>query len=322
MKMFTTSLLSRSLCSVTELPLEPSQPKASAKIITSIFGGVGNQLFCYAAARRLALLNKAELVIDDISGFVNDHEYKRNCQIDHFHIPCRKATETERMEPFSRLRRVIKRKWNLLRPFAQRTYIQQEGIDFDPRLLHFKPRGTVYIEGYWQSEDYFKDVASTLREELQIKPPSDATNLEMAENIRGCKSVAVHVRFFDQPQISGTNSVPSDYYPRAIALMESLVPSAHYYIFSDKPEAAQARIPLPDERYTMVAHNLGDELAYADLWLMTQCKHFIIANSTFSWWGAWLAECEDTLVISPASVNGMVTAWGFPGNLPGRWKLL
>ncbi len=320
--MFTRSLLGRSLSSGTNLPLEPSEQKDSAKIIASIFGGLGNQLFCYAAARRLAMVNKAELVIDDISGFVNDQEYKRQSQIDHFHIPCRKATETERMEPFSRVRRVLMRKWNLFRPFAQRTYIQQEGIDFDSRLLHFKPQGTVYIEGYWQSEDYFKDVASTLREDLQIKPPTDAANVLLADKIRNCKSVAVHVRFFDQPQISGVNIVPGDYYHRAIALMESLLPSAHYYIFSDKPESARARIPLPDERFTLVSHNLGDELAYADLWLMTQCQHFIIANSTFSWWGAWLAECADTLVISPATVRGLVTAWGFPGNLPSRWKLL
>jgi len=293
-----------------------------AKIIPRIFGGLGNQLFCYAAARRLALVSNADLVIDDVSGFLNDHEYKRQYQIDHFHIPCRKATAAERMEPFSRVRRMLKRKWNLLRPFAQRTYIQQEGIDFDPSLLHVKPQGTVYIEGYWQSEEYFKDVAITLRQELQIKPPSDAANLVMAAKIRCCTAVAVHVRFFDQPQISGVNNAPSDYYTRAVALMESLAPSAHFFIFSDKPDAARARIPLPDARVTMVAHNQGDELAYADLWLMTQCQHFIIANSTFSWWGAWLAERADTLVISPGSVKGVLTAWGFPGNLPSRWKTL
>jgi len=322
MKMLTRSILGRSLFSVIDLPLEQNEPKSSAKIITRIFGGLGNQLFCYAAARRLALVNKAELVIDDVSGFVNDQEYNRQSQIDHFHIPCRKATDTERMEPFSRVRRAIKRKSSLLLPFAQRSYIQQEGIDFDPRLLHFKPIGTVYIEGYWHSENYFKDVAKTLREELQIKPPSDTANLSMANKIRSSKSVAVHVRFFDQPEVSGVNNAPGEYYTRAIALMEIHVPSAHYYIFSDKPEAARAHIPLPDERFTMVAHNHGDELAFADLWLMTQCQHFIIANSTFSWWGAWLAECEDTIVISPASVKGLVTAWGFPGNLPLRWKLL
>jgi hypothetical protein len=260
------------------------------------------------------------LVIDDVSGFVNDHEYKRQYQIDHFHILCRKATAAERMEPFARVRRVFKRKWNLLRPFAQRTYIQQEGIDFDPSLLQVKPEGTIYIEGYWQSEDYFKDVTSTLRQELTIKPPSDAANQVMAAKIRGCTSVAVHVRFFDQPQIYGNNNAPGDYYTRAIALMESLAPTAHYFIFSDKPEAARARIPLPDTRVTMVAHNQGDQYAYADMWLMTLCKHFIIANSTFSWWGAWLAEQADKIVVAPGFEKRDGAAWwGFRGLLPDRW---
>lgn len=153
-----------------EMSRRLTQP-APAKIIPRIFGGLGNQLFCYAAARRLALVNNAELVIDDVSGFAYDIDYQRQYQLDHFNIPCRKATAAERMEPFSQVRRVLKRKWNLRRPFAQRTYIQQEGIDFDSRLLNVKPVGKVFMEGYWQSEDYFKDVASTLRQELQITPP-------------------------------------------------------------------------------------------------------------------------------------------------------
>lgn len=291
-----------------------------AKIIPRIFGGLGNQLFCYAAARRLALVNNAELVIDDVSGFVNDHEYKRQSQIDHFSIPCRKATAAERLEPFSRVRRTLKRRWNQRLPFAQRAYLVQAGVDFDPSLLHFKPKGTVYLEGYWQSEDYFKDVADTIRADLRIIPPTDAANLAMAAQIRSCTAVAVHVRFFDEPHASGINNAPGDYYSRAVETMERLAPSAHYFIFSDKPEAARARIPLPDARVTLVAHNQGDELAYADLWLMTQCQHFIIANSTFSWWGAWLAAHPGKQVIAPGfEMRQGKMWWGFKGLLPGEW---
>lgn len=269
------------------------------KIIPRIFGGLGNQLFCYAAARRLALVNNAELVIDDVSGFVRDHTYQRNYQLDHFNIPCRKAAAYERLEPFSRVRRVVKRKWNQLLPFEQRTYIQQKGTDFDPRLLQVKPQGTVYLEGYWQSENYFKDVEATIRQDLQIKPPTDATNQAMAAQIHGCIAVAVHVRFFDQPQVQGCNNAPSDYYTRAVEKIGSLASGSHYFVFSDQPEAARALIPLPDERITLVSHNQGDENAYADLWLMTQCQHFIIANSTFSWWGAWLNPNMDKIVVAP-----------------------
>ena len=144
------------------------------KIITRIRGGIGNQLFCYAAARRLALVNNAELVIDDVSGFVRDHDYKRDYQLDHFSIPCRKATAGERLEPFSRVRCYLKRSFNRNRPFQERSYIQQEGIDFNSRLLKVDPCGTIYLEGYWQSEDYFKDVEGAIRADLEITPPTES----------------------------------------------------------------------------------------------------------------------------------------------------
>jgi hypothetical protein len=214
------------------------------------------------------------------------------------------------------------RKFNQYKPFEERTYIAQEGINFDQRLLKFKPRSTVYLEGYWQSEEYFKDIETVVRADLRITPPTDAANLNIARRMNSCKAVAVHVRFFDEFHVTGLNNIPGDYYKNAIEIMEQHQPNAHYFIFSDKPQIARARIFLPDERVTLVAHNQGDECAHADLWLMGQCSHFIIANSTFSWWGAWLAEKDDTLVISPGFVNGDITAWGFPGNLPSRWKVI
>ena len=266
------------------------------------------------------MVNDAELVIDDSSGFVRDSDYRRRYQLDHFRIPCRKATPSERLSPFSRARRYLKRAVNRGRSFGERTYIQQERLDFDPRLLQFKPHGTVYLEGYWQSEDYFKDVEATIREDLRIIPPTDSPNLEMAEHIRARLSVAVHVRFFDEPGKEGINNAPSDYYSRAVARMESLVPSAHYFVFSDRPDAARAMVPVDDRRITCMSHNEGDANAYADLWLMAHSKHFIIANSTFSWWGAWLAEHATKVVIAPGFVmrEGKMW-WGFEGLLPERW---
>lgn len=290
-----------------------------SKIIPRLLGGIGNQLFIYAAARRLALINGAELVLDEVSGFTYD-SYKRHYQLDHFNISCRKATAAERFEPFSRLRRKVFNHWNQRKPFEQRAYLVQESIDFDPRLLYFKPQGTVYLEGYWQSEGYFKDVADTIRQDLQIKPPTDADNLVMAKAIRSGTAVAVHVRFFDEPHAVAINNAPGDYYSRAIAKMESIAPGARYFIFSDQPAAARARIPLPDERVTLVQHNQGDAMAHADLWLMSQCKHFIIANSTFSWWGAWLASNPAKQVIAPGfEMRQGNMWWGFKGLLPNEW---
>lgn len=290
------------------------------KLIPRIFGGIGNQLFIYASSRRMALVNNAELVLDNISGFTYDKVYNRHYQLDHFSIPCRRATPAELLEPFGRLRRNILRHWNHRKPFEQRSYLVQENIDFDPRLLQFKPRGTVYLEGYWQSEGYFIDVADIIRQDLQIQPPTDAVNRAMAERIRNGTSVAVHVRFFDEPHAQqAINNAPVDYYSRAVGAMELMAPGAHYFIFSDNPEAARARIPMPEARITLVSHNQGDRNAYADLWLMTQCQHFIIANSTFSWWGAWLSSNPAKHVIAPGIEITGVTSWGFKGLLPSHW---
>lgn len=290
------------------------------KVIPRIIGGLGNQLFIYAAARRMSLINNAELVLDKSSGYVRDYDYERQCQLDHFHIDCRSSTDQERLEPFPRIRRYLKRSLSRFQPFESRAYIQQEIIDFDVRLLRVKPRGTVYLEGYWQSEGYFKDVEDTIRSDLQIRPPNDSTNLEMAERISGHLAVAVHVRFFDAPASDGINNAPSDYYVRAVAHMETLAPGAHYFLFSDQPHAARKRIPLPDDRVTLVSHNKGDEVAYADMWLMTHCKHFIIANSTFSWWGAWLAAQPRKYVIAPGfEMRQGKMWWGFAGLIPDDW---
>lgn len=301
--------------------------KNKNKIISRVFGGLGNQLFGYTAARRLALVNDAELVIDHVSGFAHDQAYQRHYQLDHFQIPCRKATSRERLEPFSRIRRYLLRRWNALFPFEMRSYLRQEGVDFDPRLLNVRACPTLYLEGYWQSEGYFKDVEDQIRNDLTIIPPSDSANRVMAEQIGRHEAVAVHVRFFDEPEAHGErpagsldNNASGDYYRRAIWEMEQRVSGAHYYLFSDRPEAARARIPLPDERITLVHHNQGDAMAYADLWLMTQCKHFIIANSTFSWWGAWLANNPRKTVIAPGfeKRDGKMW-WGFDGLIPEAW---
>lgn len=294
-------------------------------IVTRIKGGLGNQLFSYAAGRRLALANNTEMVIDDVSGFARDFTYQRSYQLHPFRIPCRIATKCERLEPFSRIRRGMKIKLNQFRTFEHRTYIKQEGVDFDPRLLRVQGKRRIYLDGYWQSEDYFKDFEATIRSELQISAPEDPKNRACAFQIQSGPSVAVHVRFFNPPGVSGNDNAPAKYYRQAIALMEKNYPGAHYFIFSDRPESARAMIPLKNNRVTCVFHNDGDAQAYADLWLMTLCDHYIIANSTFSWWGAWLGESYGTMVIAPSlqlKEEDGVTSWNFPGQLPQRWTLI
>lgn len=294
-------------------------------LIARIKGGLGNQLFCYAAARRLALKNDAELVLDDVSGFVRDHRYKRRYALDRFSIPARVATPAERLAPFERYRRAFKKWRSRRRPFEIRAYLEQELPDFDPRLLTLRLQGDTYLDGLWQSESYFGDIAALIRQELTILPPTDRANQDMAARIAGCgNAVALHARCFDGPAVADRGqNVSGDYYGCALAYAQARLGPSHVFLFSDDPAAAVARLPLPRGGYTVVSHNAGDEHAYADLWLMSQCQHFITANSTFSWWGAWLGEKSGSLVIAPNPDSlAPDSYWRATGLLPARWTKL
>jgi hypothetical protein len=294
------------------------------RVISRIKGGIGNQLFCYAAARRLSLMNRVELIIDDVSGFVRDYQYRRHYMLDHFNITARKASPAERLEPFERYRRGIL-KWRARRkPFTEREYVEQEGWDFDPRLLTLNVNSPKYLDGYWQSEGYFKDIESVIRDDLRMPEPVDDNNRRAADAIRNSTAVAMHVRWFDLPGASESHNVSADYYRRAMSFTKERLSSPHYFLFSDRPDLARARLGLSEDEATCIAHNTRDEDAWADLWLMTQCKHFVTANSTFSWWGAWLSNSDEKLVVSPAFElrNGTITGWNYVGQVPDAWLKL
>lgn len=287
----------------------------SHKVIARIKGGLGNQLFCYAAARRLALANNAELVIDDVTGFVRDHTYQRRYALDYFSIPCRKATPWERMEPMERGRRAIS-KWLARRqPFENRFYIEQQGSALDARLLALKLRHTIYLDGLWQDERYFSDIAPTIRAELRFRSSSISARQRLVQQISEYQSVALHVRWFDKAILSASvKNLTDTYYQQAIQMIEQRVKSAHYFLFSDDIEAAVRKLQLPPHKVTCVDHHPGDDSAILDLWLMSQCKHFIMANSTFSWWGAWLGRSSNGLLLMPADVPRMTGGLILEGN--------
>jgi len=281
---------------------------------------MGNQLFCYATARRLALVNDAELVLDHVTGFVRDYRYRRRYELDRFHITVRKATPAERMEPFERYRRGLAKFIARRRPFAQRRYLEQKEVDFDARLLSLKVRETIYLDGYWQGEGYFKDIESVIREELRIAPPEDSINQDMAERIRCCNAVAIHVRWFESREASEhKHNVDGTYYRKAVREIRDRVLSPRFFVFSNQPERAMQMLGLSVEEGTCVRHNHGGKNAYKDLWLMSLCRHFVIANSTFSWWGAWLSQEADKVVIAPGIVQSGISSWGFKGLLPREW---
>jgi len=303
----------------------------SRKVVVRLKGGLGNQLFCYAAARRLAWVNDAELVLDAVTGFKSDRQYQRTYALGGFRIPARLATSSEQMEPLGRLRRLISRKFSERKPLAHRRYIQQVGVDFDPGIVKLRlQEGTTYFDAFGQSEWYFADIRELLMQDFVMSAPRDQPNLEIAKQIDASQSVALHMRWFDAGDATHSSNMSLAYYAQGIPQLLTRIGRAHFFIFSDKPEQAAALLApmMQGQSYTVVRHNVGSgSNAEADFWLMRQCRHFIIGNSTFAWWAAWLGEDrhDGAQVFAPArNVNPerSVTAWGFPGLLPDRWTIL
>jgi hypothetical protein len=268
----------------------------------------------------LAIVNNADLRLDAVTGFSSDYFFRRTYQLDNFHIKSEKATASERLEPFPRIRHKFLRLISYFIPFKYRNYVKERTMEFDARILNLKVNGNLYLDGYWQSEKYFKDIENVIRGDLKIKLPCDDMNLKMCERIRNLCAVALHVRFFESISNIGLNNISQNYYIKAIERMTQLVPNAHYFIFSDNPIEARKVIDLPAEKMTFISHNKSENNAYCDLWLMSKCQHFIIANSTFSWWGAWLASNKNKIVIVPGEIlNKSQTSWGFRGLIPDEW---
>jgi hypothetical protein len=293
------------------------------KVIVRIKGGLGNQMFCYSAAKALAMRNECELVIDPVSGFKYD-SYKRKYALDNFNIKSRVASKYEMLEPFARIRSKIKRKISQRKSFFDRSYLIQDFIEFDPRLLSYKVKKNIIIDGLWLSEKYFKDYEQNIRKDLTFREPDDRMNQQTADSIRSNpQAVSLHVRWYATPDEDDKDyNLRKGYYLKAIQYIKQKIDNPVFYIFSDFPEHVDSIFKDQLSNYSIILHNKDESMAYADMWLMSLCRHHIIANSTFSWWGAWLNPNKEKVVVVPPPSKSDIYAWGFEGQIPDEWIVL
>ena len=276
-------------------------------IVVRMKGGLGNQMFQYAAGRRLALRRGTDLRLD-VSFHLKErgNATPRPFLLDRFNIAGSLIEGRELMDYMDRDLPWYKRPlnwaayawtkdWVLESP---RAFVERDQ-NFEPTVLDL-PDGT-YLSGYFQTERYFADIGEQLKKELTVRSPMDARNEEMAERIAEEGSVCLHVRRGDYYSNEACRSVHAvdltDYYSKAISLLRSRAEGLHFFIFSDEPDWVRRHFGLGDD-CTVVAVNGPDE-PEQDLRLMSLCRHFIIANSSFSWWGAWLSTNPDKVVIAP-----------------------
>lgn len=269
-------------------------------IIVKLMGGLGNQLFQYAAGRRLACLHGVPLKLD-LSWFGEDLTgvTPRAFALGPFSIHAEPATEQEIARlyepPAGRLKRLL----NFMSRDNRKTHIRSQGVHFDPTILGLPDN--ILLDGYWQCEKYFNDMAPVIQSDFTISVEPDGKNRDVMSAVCGCNSISIHIRrgdyVTDAKTASRHGTCSREYYREAVKLAAEHVEQPHFFVFSDDPDwvREQFEISYP---MTLIDHN-GPHQAHEDLRLMSNCKHHIIANSSLSWWGAWLNPRPDKIVIAP-----------------------
>jgi hypothetical protein len=281
-----------------------------------LMGGLGNQLFQYAFGRTLARANEAELVLD-ASGYAkygpaDPDAGVRKCELQHFRIVgqiigSNGAADIAAQGPVLRrktekARRFLRNLMDLPRPYYMRHEIVEPSGGasvFDSRVRSRTFAGSLSVRGFWQSERYFKRSEPELRRELIWRSTLPQEDAELAEMIGQTVSVAVHVRGGDYAgnPAATPGALPRSYYDAAFEQLLERVPNLHLFVFSDSPSRAQDLLGGSADR-TYVVHTNAAE-GHRDLRLMALCKHHVIANSTLSWWGAWLGKKDGQVVVAP-----------------------
>jgi hypothetical protein len=269
-------------------------------IITRISSGLGNQLFQYAVSRAISMKSGIELKLD-ISFYETDK--LRAYLLNRFKIVETlakddeiKTFKTEEAIRKKNIKRIINRFGTSGIEKVGKHHIKEKPlVSFAPGVLNLKDN--FYLEGYWQNELYFKSIRKTILKEFTLKHPLGDQANKFLEKVRNCNSVSVHVRRGDYNNNLIFGTLPPDYYIKAVEFIKNLVSFPIFFVFSDDISWTRRNF-IQAENITFVDLN-GPEKDIQDLELMKNCYHNIIANSTFSWWGAWLNENQNKIVIAP-----------------------
>ena len=275
---------------------------AKPGVTSYLKGGCGNQIFQYATALALARRLGVDLKLD-VSWF----ETARPNEPRMYALALFKGVEA----------RVVRSLWGRI--------IREEGLPYSPALFENASRKCSLV-GYWQCEKYFFGLRDELRERLLPREPLPARSIATEQAIfeAGERSVLVHVRRTDSVGSVNHGLLPMEYYREAAALIAGKVRDPVFFVFSDDAEWCEANFKVPhpttfvgDFNRTVQPH-LGRE--DADLYLMRLCSHAIMANSTYSWWGAWLgADIKGGIVIAPKSWFAPAASYDPRDIVPGRW---
>ena len=268
----------------------------------SIYGGLGNQMFQFAFSKALNKYGHKATI--SFSGFLH---YKHHNGFDLARAFDLKLPVHLKLLKFILFNAGLVYRNRIAASFFRRsvtwydakknTYKEKREFEFDEHVFQQK---NAFFVGTWQSVFYLKGVEENIKNEFIFNEPSDEVNKKLVEKIKGCNAVSIHIRRGDYLSAHWQSILcvikSTDYYEGAIRYIGQHVTAPNYFVFSDDMDWVKQNLNIPNCTY--VNHNKGKN-SYIDMYLMSLCKHNIIANSTFSWWAAWLNKNERKLVIMP-----------------------
>lgn len=273
-------------------------------ICIQISGGLGNQMFQYACGRVLAFKHQSSLILD-LSPLKKNVESSRTTSrsfelVNVFEININEA----KVEDLKRSKPILYKIANVLafklgfKGIQMSKYFIENKFSYNSKIR--KVGKDCFLSGYWQSPKYFDSIESLIRNDFTFQKKLDDKNLEIESLIKNTNSVSLHIRRTDFQNMIHNNThgfCSLDYYDKAVKFISVKLMDPHFFVFSDDINWAKENLKLPYQ-LTFVSGNNGDK-SYIDMQLMSVCKHNIIANSSFSWWGAWLNSNASKIVIAP-----------------------
>lgn len=293
-------------------------------IIVKLSGGLGNQLFQYSFGRYLSLKHNVELKFDANLSLNNANFTSRSLGLSKFKIDLNFANRHE-LEKYKLLNNGIlarlERKIIQKIPFLNKKNIVEEPFKIlDKEMLP----DNCYYDGYWQSEYYFETISVLIRKDLDLNLDLNEANRILENQIINSTSVSIHIRRGDYISITSNKKIYSicslEYYKRAISHFNQKFKDPTFFVFSDDINWVTEN--FKGENLKIV--DINQDNPHADLYLMSKCKHNIIANSSFSWWGAWLNSFEDKEIISPKEwyLNAKTNDNALRSLIPNDWVII
>ncbi|MEP2715779.1 alpha-1,2-fucosyltransferase [Pseudophaeobacter sp.] len=276
-------------------------------ITARLHGRLGNQMFQYAAARALAQRLLTTVALDS-------REAEQRGEGVLTRVFDLRLTAPSALPPLKKLQPLRYGLWRGLGLVPK--FRRERGLGYNPAFETWSDGS--YLHGYWQSETYFDSIREMIRADFTFPEFSSTQNADMAAQISAENAISLHVRRGDYVALEAHGLCDQAYYEAALQrLLQDLPgPEPTIYVFSDDPDWAKANLPLPCAK--IVVDFNGPKTDFEDMRLMSLCKHNIIANSSFSWWAAWLNRNPDKRVAGPATWFGDPKLKN-PDTLPSDW---